>query len=112
MTRDDLIKKMHEAYRRNPKLGETWDSEFGISSALDVAVEELLKPATSGYSNEVIAINHELDDRRSRYLKTKSDPAVEAVAVVLREHTGRMGLIPIVAKEIVAAVRTADKERK
>ena len=72
MNRDELVHAMMSAGGCIGDPSAQREDFKTVSAVLDVAIEELLKPATKGYSDEVSAINYELADRRSRYLQPRS----------------------------------------
>lgn len=119
MSREELIEKMCEAFARiggNQMVSKEYQCRC-MAAALDVAVGELLKSPSQGEMADVqfsVYARYLLESRRARYLKPKSDPAVEAVKRILErrdcvpEHCAEQ-YIEGRAIGIVAAVRNADK---
>ena len=121
MGREELIEKMCEAYDYpdGPADYSVCRSDGGkrhrheMAAALDVAVGELLIEADDAEINAIkdhrgwtdLLFSRLLSERRSRYFKPKSDPAVEAVSKFIAHWDNPKEY----AAKIVAAVRNADK---
>lgn len=117
MTREELIEKMCEAWDdcRTPSDGKgnvrvVDYPSMRMAAALGVAVGECAACLEEcGYTNPPASL-------RSRYLKPKSDPAVEALKMEIERQAKEHGYVVWDANPrvdyaaIVAAVRKADRE--
>lgn len=119
MTHDELVEKMLEAFNHTTpeqRQGSLPSMSQRMAAALDVCLGEVLGDATLDESIWTVNRPYFLEgfrgiiaERRSRYLKPKSDPAVEAVKKFFILDYSSGGPVVASAEKIVAAVRKADK---
>ena len=124
MNREELIEKMLDAFYEHR---ENWvhgiNTRPFMGAALDVAVGELLGDFSALELNETSKASNTLwnsedysrarkllASRRSRYLKPKSDPAVEAVRKFLNPPDAPCEWTTDFAEKLVAIVRNANNE--